>query len=117
MILVLEVVGDHAGGFGSDGRKVFKACGGVVGRLPECDWMLRDEYISSRHAVIHYADEQFLIEDTSANGVFVNSEAEPLGEGQSRVITTGDVLRLDRFEVRVTVLNDEGLGADKTAAA
>jgi type VI secretion system protein ImpI/type VI secretion system protein len=117
VILVLEIVGEHAGAFGADGRKVFKACGGVVGRLPDSDWMLRDEYISARHAVIHYADEQFVIQDTSANGVYVNSEPEPIGAGESRAITTGDVLRLDRFEVLVTVLDDEGLGADRTATA
>jgi predicted component of type VI protein secretion system len=111
VILVLEIRGEYAGTFGVDSRKVFKACGGVIGRLPEADWVLRDEYISGRHAVIHYAEDQFMIEDTSANGVFINSEPEALAPGELRVMSTGDVLLLDRFEVLVTVLDDSGLPA------
>jgi predicted component of type VI protein secretion system len=114
MILVLEIVGGYAGTFGSDGRKVFKASGGVIGRGPEVDWLLRDAHISGRHAVIHYADKQFIIEDTSSNGVFINTESEPLGPGERRLIASGDLLRFDRFEVLVTVLDDRGLAADRT---
>ncbi|MGH8219316.1 MAG: FHA domain-containing protein [Steroidobacteraceae bacterium] len=110
MILVLEIVGEHAGTFGSDSRKLFNGCGGFIGRDPKNDWVLPDRYISARHATIHYEGDHFTIDDTSSNGIFVNSETEPIGKGHPRALRTGDMLAMDRFEVRVTLLDADGIG-------
>src|SRR5688500_13322335 len=39
MILTLEVTGSQAQDMGAGGRKVFKAIGGTIGRLPDNDWV------------------------------------------------------------------------------
>jgi predicted component of type VI protein secretion system len=111
VILTLEIVGTNAGKFGADSRKIFKSCGGTLGRSPQCDWTLPDPYISWEHASVKYADERFLITDTSSNGLFVliNEESTPLTEPY--VLKNGDHLLLDAYEVRATLLDDDGLGA------
>ena len=73
MILTLEVIGEQAQDLGAGGRKVFNAIGGTIGRLPDNDWVFPDPYVSGRHALIHYLNGKYFIEDTSTNGVFVNT--------------------------------------------
>ena len=73
MILTLEVIGEQAEDLGAAGRKVFNAIGGTIGRLPDNDWVFPDPYVSGRHALIRYLNGKYFIEDTSTNGVFINS--------------------------------------------
>ena len=69
MILTLEITGPREGTPSGENRKVFRAAGGTIGRLPDNDWVLPDPYVSSRHARIRFANGVFHIEDTSTNGV------------------------------------------------
>src|SRR5688572_724079 len=73
MILTLEVIGEQAQDLGASGRKIFNAIGGTIGRLPDNDWVFPDPYVSGRHALIRYLNGKYFIEDTSTNGVFVNT--------------------------------------------
>ena len=73
MILTLEVIGEQAEDLGAGGRKVFNAIGGTIGRLPDNDWVFPDPYVSGRHALIRYVSGKYFVEDTSTNGVFVNT--------------------------------------------
>jgi predicted component of type VI protein secretion system len=67
------------------------------------DWVLPDPYISSRHARIHWRNGQFLIEDTSSNGVFINAPDRRLGRGQMHPLQGGDRIFIDAYEIRVTL--------------
>lgn len=101
--LRLEIVGPQATALGASAAKVFGTSGGTIGRIAENDWVLPDPYISSRHARIHWRNGQFLIEDTSSNGVFINSPDRRLGRGQLHPLQGGDRIFIDAYEIRVTL--------------
>mgnify|MGYP001490889695 CR=1 FL=1 len=104
MSLKLEIVGPRAAELGAQASKTFSGVGGTIGRSPENDWVIADPYISSRHARIHFrAPDQYLLEDTSSNGVFVNSPDRRLQRGELYVLQNGDRLFLDTYEIRVTL--------------
>ena len=103
MILTLEITGSQAEKLGAARRKVFNATGGTIGRLPDNYWALPDPYISSRHALIRYVDGAFYIEDTSTNGVFVNSQSNQLVKGQPYELKSGDWIFIEPFEIRASI--------------
>jgi type VI secretion system FHA domain protein len=104
MILVLEVVGAEGDKLGPDRRKEFRASGGTIGRLRDNAWVLPDPYVSSRHALIRYQNGVFQIEDTSTNGVFVNSPDNRLAPGQPYPLSSGDWIFIEPYEIRAAVL-------------
>ncbi|HMK85283.1 MAG TPA: type VI secretion system-associated FHA domain protein TagH [Steroidobacteraceae bacterium] len=106
MPLTLEVVGPKAAKMGAAVRKVFQAAG-TIGRQRDNDWVLPDEYISGHHAKILFVNGNFMIEDTSTNGVFINSPQNRLARGQPYTLRNGDTVYIDDYEVRVT-LSTEG---------
>lgn len=101
--LRLEIVGPQAAALGASAAKVFGTSGGTIGRVSDNDWVLPDPYISSRHARIHWRNGQFMIEDTSSNGVFINSPDRRLGRGQLHPLQGGDRIFIDAYEIRVTL--------------
>ncbi|MGH8186382.1 MAG: type VI secretion system-associated FHA domain protein TagH [Steroidobacteraceae bacterium] len=103
MILTLEVTGPEAGKLGAAHRKVFDAAGGTIGRLPDNTWVLLDPYVSSRHAVIRYTGGVFYIEDTSTNGVFINSPDRRLGLRQPYALQSGDRIFIEPYEIRASI--------------
>jgi type VI secretion system FHA domain protein len=106
MILTLQVVGDRAQDMGGASRKVFKAIGGTLGRLPDNDWVFADPYVSGRHALIRYVNGKFFIEDTSTNGIYINSHENRLPRAQAHPLTHGDRLFIDTFEIEVSIAKD-----------
>jgi type VI secretion system protein ImpI len=110
MILTLEVIGEQAEDLGAGGRKVFNAIGGTIGRLPDNDWVFPDPYVSGRHALIRYLNGKYFVEDTSTNGVFVNSPDNRLSRAQPHQLRNGDVLYIDAYQIRVSIENDPAEG-------
>lgn len=106
MILTLEVTGPQAQEMGAGARKVFKAIGGTIGRLPDNDWVFQDPYVSGRHALIRYVNGKFFVEDTSTNGVFINSPENRLSRGQPQALRDGDLLYIDAYQINVSIQND-----------
>jgi type VI secretion system FHA domain protein len=106
MILTLQVIGERAQGMGGAARKVFKAIGGTLGRLPDNDWVFPDPYVSGRHALIRYVNGKFFIEDTSTNGIYVNSHEHRLPKSQAQALNHGDRLFIDTFEIEVSIEKD-----------
>src|SRR5579859_2508010 len=102
MVLILEVVGSKARQMGAAARKEFRA-GGTIGRLRDNDWVLPEDYISGHHARISFAGGNFLIEDTSTNGVFLGSRQNRLPRGQPHPLRNGDTVFIDDYEIRVSV--------------
>jgi type VI secretion system FHA domain protein len=103
MILTLEITGPREGAPWAEPRKVFHATGGTIGRLPDNDWVLPDPYVSSRHARVRFADGAFLIEDTSTNGVYINSPDQRLVRGQPYALKSGDRIFIDPYEIRASI--------------
>jgi type VI secretion system FHA domain protein len=110
MILTLEVIGEQAEDLGAGGRKVFNAIGGTIGRLPDNDWVFPDPYVSGRHALIRYLNGKYFVEDTSTNGVFVNSPDNRLPRTQPHQLRNGDLLYIDAYQIRVSIENDPADG-------
>jgi predicted component of type VI protein secretion system len=106
MILTLEVMGAQAQDMGASHRKVFNAIGGTVGRLPDNDWVFTDPYVSGRHALIRYVTGKFFVEDTSTNGVFINSMDNRLARGQPQELHDGDLLYLDAYKIKVSIQSE-----------
>jgi type VI secretion system FHA domain protein len=105
MILTLEVTGEQAQSLGVT-RKVFKGLGGTIGRLPDNDWVFADPYVSGRHALIRYVNGKYFIEDTSTNGVFINSPDSRVGRSQAQQLNDGDTLYIDAYKIKVSIKSD-----------
>jgi predicted component of type VI protein secretion system len=105
MPLTLEVIGRKAAQMGGGVRKVFQG-GGTIGRLDDNDWVFPDQYISGRHAKISCVGGTYLIEDTSTNGVFINSPQNRIPRGQPQPLHNGDTVYIDDYELRVTLDGD-----------
>src|SRR5690625_4901225 len=88
---------------------VFDELGGVIGRSPECDWVLEcpRKLISRRHAIVTFEDGEFSLYDASANGVFHNASDEPIGNGWRQPLADGDNLRMGDFVFAVSIKADE----------
>jgi len=82
---------------------VFLEDGGTIGRSLENDWILPDpdRFISGRHATIDFQSGAYYLADVSSNGVYINDEEEPLGQGKPRRLFNGDRLRMGDFEFLV----------------
>jgi type VI secretion system FHA domain protein len=112
MILTLEVIGEQAEDLGAGGRKVFNAIGGTIGRLPDNDWVFPDPYVSGRHALIRYLNGKYFIEDTSTNGVFVNTPDNRISRTESHQLYNGDVVFIDAYQIKVTIAKDPDAAED-----
>lgn len=79
----------------------------VIGRSGDCDWQLDcgERLVSRRHAFISREGDVFVVYDASANGLYVNGAAEPLGEGQRVQLSQGDRLRIGPFTVTANILD------------
>ena len=108
MPLQLEIVSEHKEIVADDHVRVFREDGGTIGRSLENDWILPDpdRFISGKHATIDFQSGAYYLADVSTNGVYVNDEEDPLGNGNPRRLFHGDRLRMGDFEFTVTL--DEG---------
>ncbi len=68
----------------------------VLGTSADCDVVLTDQYMSSRHATINYEDKRFTLVDLdSTNGTYVNERRVSREE-----IIDNDSLRLGRTQLK-----------------
>ena len=103
MILTLEVTGEQAEDLGAGSRKIFNSIGGTIGRLPDNDWVFPDPYVSGRHALIRYLNGKFFVEDTSTNGVFINTPDNRLSRDQPHQLKSGDTIYIDAYRIQVSI--------------
>ncbi|MDQ0446954.1 type VI secretion system-associated FHA domain protein [Methylobacterium aerolatum] len=104
-MLLLTVVSPQAGVLGNRARHVFGPMGGLIGRSPDCDWVLPDErrYLSGKHARIAHNGLGFLITDTSTNGVFLNQRFVSVGRDRSAPLGHGDRLHLAEYVIEAVI--------------
>jgi type VI secretion system FHA domain protein len=103
VVLILEVTSAPASGLGTAARHTFDSGGGTIGRDRGNSWVLPHPKVSGRHAVITYAAGVFYIEDTSRNGVCLNSSRNRLVRGEPQPLTSGDRLLIEPYEIVVSV--------------
>jgi predicted component of type VI protein secretion system len=108
MPLKLEIISEHREILGDDAVREFREAGATIGRSLNNDWILPDpdKYISGKHATIDCKGGIYYLADISTNGVYVNDEREPIGQGNPRRLFNGDHLHFGDFEIVVSI--DEG---------
>ena len=112
MVLTLEISSAQAASLGSASRHVFSAEGGTIGRAGSSDWILSHRKVSGRHAVISFHEDVFyIVDDSSANGVFINTTKNRLIPGKRYALKTGDRIIIDPYEIDVSISSERGTGA------
>ena len=107
MNLILEVAPPEAATLGTGARRVFSRAGGSIGRGSSNDWILSHRKVSGRHALISHQDGVFyIVDEGSANGVFINSMTNRLVPGKRYALRAGDRIIIDPYEISVTISNE-----------
>jgi type VI secretion system FHA domain protein len=106
VILTLEVSAPQGAEPGVRRRQVFNEQGGSIGRSIESSWVLPHSKVSGCHALISYRNAVFYIEDTSRNGVFINSPENRLVRGRPYALKSGDRIFIDPYEIRASITED-----------
>lgn len=114
MALKLRVISDHYKALGKRSSRLFGVSGGRVGRAQDNDWILPDpdRYISSHHCKVDFRAGQWILEDTSTNGVFINGSDTPASVEGAYTLQDGDRLRLGDYEVLVSIDERNDFAAD-----
>ncbi len=105
MALKLRVISDHYKALGKRSSRLFGVTGGRIGRAQDNDWVLPDpeRYVSSHHCKILFRAGEWVLEDTSTNGVFINGSDTPASVEGPYSLQDGDRLRLGDYEVLVSI--------------
>ena len=109
--LQLKLVSENAADQNSSCR--FTQQGGSIGRSNDCDWTLidTDRYISNKHLVISFQNNNFILTDVSSNGVFINHQAAPLGRNNEHVLKLSDNIDIGKFSIRVELIENDDISA------
>ena len=86
-----------------ESRHVFTEEGGTIGRAASNSWVLTHNKVSGSHAVISFRNGVFYIEDTSRNGVSINSPDNRLVRQRPYALKSGDVIFVEPYEIDVIV--------------
>ncbi|MBL8269058.1 type VI secretion system-associated FHA domain protein TagH [Steroidobacter sp.] len=105
MALKLRIISDHYKALGKRSSRLFGVTGGKIGRSQDNDWILPDpdRYISSHHCSVEFRAGQWMLEDTSTNGVFINGSDVPASVDGPYALKDGDRLRLGDYEILVGI--------------
>ncbi len=106
MGLILELVSSGAEVSPPAARKMFGPAGGTIGRAKHSDWVLPDNKVSARHARITCENSTFYIEDTSTNGIYLNTPDNRLEPRRPYALHSGDRLLIEPYEVLVSITSD-----------
>ena len=103
MTLTLEIVESSATIPVEHPRHVFGEEGGTLGRAPQNSWVLTHNEVSKQHAVITHRSGVFYIQDTSRNGVSVNSIENRLARNRPYALKTGDRIYIEPYQIEVWI--------------
>jgi type VI secretion system FHA domain protein len=102
VILTLEIV-ESSVEMPRNVRHVFGEEGGSIGRAPNNSWTLAHNEISKQHALIVYRNGVFYIQDTSRNGVAVNSPDNRLVKNRAYPLKPGDRIFIEPYQMEVWI--------------
>jgi type VI secretion system protein ImpI len=114
VILILEVRSSQPTSLRAS-RQTFHGEGGSIGRDNDNAWVLPHSKVSGHHAVISYRNAVYYIEDTSRNGVCLNSSKNRLERGRPYALKSGDRILIDPYEIRVSITRDQSDAAERSA--
>jgi type VI secretion system protein len=114
MALKLRVISDQYKALGKRSSRLFGVSGGRIGRSTDNDWVLPDpdRYVSSHHAKVSFRAGQWVLEDTSTNGVFINGSDMPASTEGTYTLQDGDRLRLGDYDIIVSIDERNDFPAD-----
>jgi type VI secretion system FHA domain protein len=101
--LTLEITQSSAAMPDDNIRHEFGEEGGTIGRAPGNSWVLRHSEVSKQHALITCRGGVFYIQDTSRNGVSVNSLENRLVRNRPYALKTGDRVYIEPYQIEVWV--------------
>ena len=107
MILILEITSPQSTKLGGASRQTFNEDGGSIGREHDNSWVLPHSKVSGHHALISYRNAGFYVEDTSRNGVCLNSSRNRLVHGRPYALSAGDRILIDPYEIQVSIARDQ----------
>lgn len=110
MTLTLEVTSSQASQLGAGKRKSFGHQGGSIGRDKASTWVLPHTKVSAHHASISFRNGVFYIEDTSTNGVYLNSRTNRLVRGRPHPLQSGDCILVEPYVIEVVVSGEVEVG-------
>lgn len=109
MLLTLSVK-NHQGKLSQSIQEYnFGNTGGSIGRDKVNDWTLPDDknFLSKKHATIHFSENRFHITDNSTNGVFINESRTALGRGNQHTINGSDEIVIGEYTLIVSQLDED----------
>lgn len=111
MSLTLTIVNQPTMESGQIMTKTFEQHG-TIGRASSNDWVLLDKsrYISGKHGSIEKINDVYQITDTSTNGIYLNTNGSPIGNGGVATLKDGDQLLIGEFEITVSIREDVAFG-------
>ncbi len=117
MKLIGRIEGSNV--FGSDPACALAEGSLTIGRSGACGWVLNDpdRALSKVHCRIDRTSDGYVLTDTSTNGVFIDGQRRPLGRGQSRPLSDGDLLLLGPYRIRIAIEQGASPGPAMAAPA
>ena len=84
-----------------------------IGRMPDNDWVLPDpeRLLSKHHCLIEHRNGNWVLTDTSTNGVYLDNSPVAVGPGGTAQLRDGMRLRLGDYVLRVGVGGEAELAA------
>ena len=103
MQLTLTLVRHQNSAVSSPDSRVVRQSQFSIGRATDNDWVLDDPdmVLSRRHCVIEVKDGAYYLTDTSANGVYINHDGQPLGRNNSVRLNHGDSVLIGDYQLSV----------------
>lgn len=85
-----------------------------IGRDADNDWILEDarRLISRHHCTIELKAGIFIVIDTSSNGLFLNNAEQPVGRGNTAILSDGDRLVLPGTTIAVELKQSDSRATD-----
>lgn len=85
-------------------NQTFPEEGGEIGRAFGAIMQLTDSgrEVSGTHAIIRKTSAGYQIEDNSTNGLFINGSFVPLGQGNTAILSDGDVLDIGKYRLLIS---------------
>ena len=84
----------------------FDKKGGTIGRGLLNDWVLPDEqkFLSRNHAKIEFNKKEFLIYDTSANGIFLDASSKKIGQNNFVKLESGMKILMGGYVIEASII-------------
>jgi type VI secretion system FHA domain protein len=119
MKLIFKIINNPSCGTPSEKQKSFDSTSAVIGRSPNCDWVLPDpdRFISSKHAEINFKNNTFFLKDISSNGTINGLTDEAIGNNQELAISNGQTFLVGDYLIQAEFENVENHDQHNSSAS